>query len=211
MDADFWHERWSENRIGFHKDAVNPALVAQIGALGLSPGDRVFVPLCGKTRDIGWLLAQGYAVVGAELSRIAVDQLFADLGVTPVVQQDGAVTRLSAPGLDVLVGDIFDVDAAMLGRVAAVYDRAALIALPHDMRTRYAAHMAAITGAAPQLLICLIHGSGDGPPFSVDAAEVQRVYGGTYARTLLTDDPAKGGVKGDSSAREVVWQLEPVR
>jgi hypothetical protein len=43
----------------------------------------VFLPLCGKTLDIQWLLSRGYGVAGSELSKIAVEQLFSELGVEP--------------------------------------------------------------------------------------------------------------------------------
>lgn len=88
MEHDFWHNRWQNQQIGFHLPEANPLLVAHFSALNLTPptpqksntltskSPRVFLPLCGKTLDIAWLLAQGYRVVGAELSQIAIDALF---------------------------------------------------------------------------------------------------------------------------------------
>jgi thiopurine S-methyltransferase len=76
MQADFWHQRWAKGEIGFHESDINPLLIAHFANLGLEPGQRVFVPLCGKTHDISWLLAQGYNVVGAELSETAIKALF---------------------------------------------------------------------------------------------------------------------------------------
>ena len=69
MDTDFWLQRWQENNIAFHRSEANPLLVTHFKALGLAKGSRVFVPLCGKTKDIAWLLSQGYSVEGAELSQ----------------------------------------------------------------------------------------------------------------------------------------------
>jgi thiopurine S-methyltransferase len=142
MHTDFWHERWSTNQIAFHESEANPLLVAHFAALGLAKGARVFVPLCGKTLDIDWLLAQGYHVVGAELSPLAVTQLFERLGVTPQLTRVGKLERWSVPHLDLFVGDFFALTPDLLGTVDAVYDRAALIALPSDLRGRYAAHCA---------------------------------------------------------------------
>ena len=59
MEPDFWHQRWHNNEIGFHESKVNPALVKHLSSIELASGSRVFVPLCGKTLDIGWLLSQG--------------------------------------------------------------------------------------------------------------------------------------------------------
>ena len=130
MEADFWHERWSDGRIGFHEAEGNALLQAHFPALGLEAGARVFVPLSGKTRDIGWLLAQGFRVVAAELSEIAIRELFEELGLAPEVVETGPLTLWRAPGLDAFVGDVFDLDAGRLGTVYAVLDRAAVLSLP---------------------------------------------------------------------------------
>ncbi|MGZ8252407.1 MAG: thiopurine S-methyltransferase, partial [Methylophilaceae bacterium] len=71
MEASFWHNKWQRGEIAFHQSDANPLLVAHFEALNLPKGSRVFLPLCGKTLDIAWLLAGGYRVVGAELSEIA--------------------------------------------------------------------------------------------------------------------------------------------
>src|SRR5436305_11277097 len=107
MEAGFWHGKWQRNEIGFHNAEAHPLLVAHFAALGLPKGSRVFLPLCGKTRDIHWLLANGYRVAGAELSRIAVEQLFAELGIAPQVEETGGLRRYSGQGIDIFAGDIF--------------------------------------------------------------------------------------------------------
>lgn len=119
MEEGFWHQRWREGAIGFHLSAPNPLLVAHFERLQLAAGSRVFVPLCGKTTDFSWLLANGYRVAGAELSVIAIDALFDELGVTPTIERAGALSRYSAPAIDIFVGNIFDLSAALLGPVDA--------------------------------------------------------------------------------------------
>jgi thiopurine S-methyltransferase len=210
MDAEFWHERWNNNQIGFHQSDFNALMVAYFGALGLNPGARVFVPLCGKSRDIGWLLSQGYEVIANELSSRAIDQLFAELGVAPKVEDVGPLKHYTADGLIVFVGDIFEVTAGHLGRIDAVYDRAALVALPPDMRARYAAHLADITCTAPQFLLTFEYDQSvmEGPPFSVDQIEVTRVYGAHYGLSRLARaEVGDGGLKGVCPAVEVAWHL----
>lgn len=209
MEADFWHTRWENMQIGFHEGEVNRMLAAHLGALDLAPGARIFLPLCGKTRDIAWLLAQGYRVAGAELSEIAVRQLFEELGVAPETTDHGALRRYSAPGLDVFVGDIFDLTADLLGPVDAVYDRAALVALPATMRGRYTAHIATITAHAPQLLVTFEYDQSimAGPPFSLSEAEVRARYGTYYAVIPLASLEVPGGLKGICPAREQALHL----
>jgi thiopurine S-methyltransferase len=208
MEPKFWHERWAANQIGFHEGETNEMLLAHHGALRMTPGGRVFLPLCGKTRDIAWFLSQGQAVVGAELSRLAVAQLFDELGAVPDVTEAGDMLRFSAEGIEILVGDVFALTLGDIGPVDAVYDRAALVALPEAMRTRYAPHLNRITGGARQLLITFEYDQSlrSGPPFSVDGAEVIRLYGGLYEVTLVDTGDLRGGVRG-TPALERVWLL----
>lgn len=209
MDPQFWHDRWEANQIGFHKSEANPALIAHFHRLDLAPGARVFVPLCGKTKDIGWLLEQGMRVVGAELSEIAVAQLFRDMGVKPDVIRHGAMQIYRGAGAEVFVGDIFDLGAKDLGPVDAIYDRAALVALPPKMRAAYARHLLDITGAARQLTVTFEYDQSkmNGPPFSVPALEVLDHYGSSYAMQAVEAGPIEGGLKGEVAAEQTVWVM----
>lgn len=211
MDPDFWHERWNENRIGFHQTKPNQLLEAHLSALDLPRGDRVFVPLCGKTLDIAWLLAQGHHVAGAELSEIAIRGLFEELGVSPKITEAGRLKHFYAEHIDVFVGDIFDVTAESIGVIDAVFDRAALVALPPEMRVRYAAHLAMITQQAPQLLITFDYDQDamPGPPFAVPDAEVHERYAGAYNLSKLASVDVEGGLKGMCPALETLWHLQP--
>lgn len=209
MDPSFWRQRWEKNEIGFHEGTPNSLLVKHFHELSVAKGRRIFVPLCGKTLDISWLLSHGSRVTGAELSQLAIEQLFMDLGVQPEIATIGNVEQWSANNLDIFVGDIFAVTGKMLGPVDAVYDRAALVAFPEDMRKRYAAHLTEIANKSPQLLICYEYDQRlmDGPPFSVSHEEVHRHYAMTYDLTLIAGTEVSGGLKGKAPAKENVWLL----
>jgi len=210
MDKDFWLDRWQRREIGFHNAEANPMLVTHFEALRLAERSRVFVPLCGKTLDIGWLLGRGMRVVGAELSPVAVGELFAELGVEPEIAPAGAVEHHRAPDLEVFVGDLFTLDAATLGPVDAVYDRAALVALPGEMRRAYAEHLHRLTPGAGRLLIVYEYDQRqvDGPPFAVHEAEVRELFESDFRLTLLEREPIAEGLKGKAVATRVVWRLE---
>ncbi|PHR24815.1 MAG: thiopurine S-methyltransferase [Hoeflea sp.] len=211
MEHDFWHDRWQSGRIGFHESEPNPLLVRHFPALSLADNARVFVPLCGKTLDIGWLLSKGHRVAGAELSELAIQQLFEELGVEPAVSDLGNLKRYSADQIDIFVGNIFDLTPALLGPVNAVFDRAALVALPEDMRSGYAPHVAEITGNAPQLLVTFEYDPAliYGPPFSIPADEINRYYAERYTVSTLSIGDVSGGFKG-VEAKERVWLLTPL-
>ncbi len=213
MDKNFWLERWKNNEIAFHLHDANPLIVKYFKELWLEKGDRVFVPLCGKTLDIGWLLYQGYRVVGAELAESAIVQLFADLKVTPQISQKGKHKHYAAENIDIYVGDIFELSADQLGVVGvvdAVYDRAALVALPEEMRHVYVEHLMDITDQAPQLLITYEYDQSKipGPPFSISGDELaQHCHKNNYHRELIESVNVPEGLKG-FPAKENVWVLE---
>lgn len=212
MEASFWHKKWEINQIGFHQDITNPLLMKHLNRLGLGKGGRIFIPLCGKTVDIAWLLSEGYQVAGAELSEIAIKQLFESLEINPEITKSGSLIHYRADNIDMFVGDIFDLSANTLGPVDAVFDRAALVALPPSMRHRYAKHLIDISGTAPQLLICFEYDQSimNGPPFSIIASEVEQHYAANYKLSLLDAPNLAGGLKGRIEAVEAIWLLEKI-
>tara|TARA_A100001391_G_scaffold116217_1_gene78690 strand:- start:3175 stop:3840 length:666 start_codon:yes stop_codon:yes gene_type:complete len=178
MESHFWEEKWHKQELGFHLPFVNPVLKRNLPAFDLPAGSRVFLPLCGKTLDMGWLLEQGHRVVGVELSELAVRQLFEEREVEPQVDDWAGGRRWHHGDLTVFQGDLFELTAEQLGPVDLVYDRAALVALPEAMRARYAPHVCELSGDAPQLLISSEYDPAEmaGPPFPVFAGEVRRLY-----------------------------------
>ncbi len=187
MDAEFWLQRWREGQTGFHRPEVNPRLASFWSRLRLQPGDQVFVPLCGKSLDMLWLREQ-YAVLGVELSQLAVDAFFLENALQAEHAPQGAFTVHRTERLTLLCGDFFDLEPAQLERVSAVYDRAALIALPKPMRARYAAHLAGLLpSVTPMLLITLEYDQVqmDGPPFSVSEQEVETLFGSRWSIRCL--------------------------
>lgn len=206
---DLWLERWQRREIGFNQEVVNPFMVAYFSQLGLSRGSRVFVPLCGKSIDISWLLAQGYLVVGVELSEQAVIELFDTLGIKPKVSKVGTLISYSAKGITIFVGDIFMLTPEILAKVEAIYDRAALVALPMVLRAQYTRHLKEITNNAPQLLLSMEYDQSlmDRSPYAVDEEEIQRHYAMEYTIECLCREEIVGGFKGKLMAFDVVWLL----
>jgi thiopurine S-methyltransferase len=210
MEANFWHQKWQRGEIGFHREHANPLLVTYLGQLNLDQGSRIFLPLCGKTRDIAYLLSIGYQVVGAELSELAIHDLFQELSIEPNITQVEHATHYHAENIDIFVGDIFKLSPELLGKIDAIYDRAALVALPLTMRLDYGKHLMHLTQDAPQLLITMEYQQEliDGPPFSISEQEVQQHYANTYAIALMEKPDIEGGIKGKVPALEAVYILK---
>ncbi|MDR7194367.1 thiopurine S-methyltransferase [Luteimonas terrae] len=198
MQPEFWHERWSSNRIGFHRDAPLPLLVAHWPALDLAPDVRVFVPLCGKSLDMVWLTERGHRVLGVELSELAVRQFFEERGLRPAIHETSAGRHFVAGAYELIVGDAFALEADVLADCAAVYDRAALIALPPELRRMYAATAwRRLPAGCRGLLVTLDYPQAEksGPPFSVAADEVHALLDRDWRidaverRDILANEP----------------------
>lgn len=179
MHPDFWHARWHEGRIGFHQDRPTPLMLKHWPSLGLAPGSRVFVPLCGKSLDMAWLASQGHRVLGVELSPLAVEAFFAEHGLQPHVHESRYGRHYVAGNVEIICGDAFGLDASALGDCEAVLDRAALIALPPELRRRYVRELQThLPAGCRGLLVTLDYPQHEkqGPPFAVDDEEVHALF-----------------------------------
>lgn len=187
MKSEFWLERWDKQQIGFHQDEINPYLIKYWSELNLARGSEVFVPLCGKSRDMLWLREQDHPVIGVELSEIAMNSFFEESGYEPRLDSDERFKCCAANDIRVLCGDFFDLESKDLVDVTAVYDRASLVALPVELRERYVRHLVDILPPATQILLVTFEYDQQqmsGPPFSVSTDEVLRLYS-NYAEINL--------------------------
>jgi len=183
QDNELWKQYWREQRTDLHQHGVNPLLIHWWPSLHLAKGSRVLVPLCGKSQDMLWLLRKGYRVIGVELSGIAIRAFFDenDLGATK--RHQGQLTRWGHGNLTILGGDVFSVTATDLGPIDAVYDHAALTALPPDIRQIYVAHIGMIAPDARQLLVLTLEDADqDDSPEQIQgiAQEILALYAGQF-------------------------------
>ena len=217
MDHSFWHDRWQKNAIGFHQEEINPQLQEFWPGLKLPPSSAVFVPLCGKSRDMLWLHERGHEVIGVEISAIAARDFFAENNLAPKVTTRGRFEHWECERLKILVGDFFELETSQLSEVTGIYDRASLIALPPVMRKRYAEHLATIVPKAAEILLVTLEypeAQMQGPPFPVGEAEVRQLYEPRYrvaplhAKDVLAENP-KFREHGLSALTERVYRLTP--
>ena len=203
-----WLGRWDQGRTGWHEPAGNEGLKSFWPDIGI-PGS-VLVPLCGKTPDLLWLSQRGHAVVGVELSAIAIEGFFADHDLEFELESAGPLSRYTAMrhSLTLYCGDYFDFQSQPFD---ALYDRGALVALAEDLRPRYVEHTRGLLKpGAMRLVITLEYDQRivNGPPFSVSADELA-----TYWEDLIRvgekgdidNCPPKFREAGLTDIREVFW------
>lgn len=218
-DQAFWLERWQSGEIGFHQSGPQDLLEQHWPSLGLDQGSTVFVPLCGKSVDMVWLAGQGHQVIGCELSPIAIADFFRSLNLRPRSTPDdhGLICHQAGP-YTLYEGDFFALTPAHLTNMAAVYDRASLVAFPPTEQVRYIDHLA-LLGAdsrAQVLLICLAfdHSQMAGPPFSINSKRLTELTDASFTYTTIeirdgleqSDNLRKRGL---TALEEAVYLLTP--
>lgn len=223
MEIDFWLERWNNNQIGFHQQQVNPYLVHFYGEKGPSPEQReklkVFVPLCGKSKDLLWLSQNGYKVFAVECSDRAVKDFFEDnaLNYKHATKDQQGLYQSSdlSSTIEIFQGDFFDLQKGNLEDVTDIFDRASLVAMPEDKRKLYVDKMAEIQ--RPQvrtLLVTLNYDSSEmnGPPFPITDEEVHDLYSENFSikklcfKNVINEETGLRN-RGLSSLIETVFKL----
>ena len=223
MEIDFWLERWSKNEIGFHQQTMNPYLAYFYGDKGPAAEQReklkVFVPLCGKSRDMLWLSQNGYKVFGVECSERAVKDFFEEnaLNYKHAEKDEHSFYQTSdqASVIEIFQGDFFSLQKNDLDNITDIFDRASLVALPVEMRKRYAEKMAELQNPGIRtLLVTLSYDQSqmNGPPFSVSEDQVNDLYADYFSieklcfKDTIDDEPRMKG-RGLTSLVETVYKL----
>lgn len=179
MEANFWHDMWASGVVGFHQPEVNSFLKNNWSKFGLQGNEHVLVPLCGKSLDMLWLAKQGHPVLGVELSAKALAEFGSENSLTAEAIEQDNYSGYKMPDMTLLCGDFFDLTAEQCADIKVVYDRAALVALPPEMRKQYVAHLQTILPAGCQFLLVTMEYDQSvmpGPPFSVTEQEVRSLF-----------------------------------
>jgi thiopurine S-methyltransferase len=213
-----WHQYWTRKTPGFHEARVNRYLERFIAEFHLRPGDRIFVPLCGKAVDLLWLVQQGYDVVGVELSPVAVKAFLDESSLSCSIQQGDRFTIYRASGITLYQGDFMDLQPAMLDGCRLVYDRAAIVAIESFNRAVYCRHLLKLgLSAAPIFMVTLEYDQSlmQGPPFSVPVEEISEHFAASYrVECLLSveqiDERPRWREMGLQSFREIALRLDPL-
>jgi thiopurine S-methyltransferase len=215
LQPEFWHDRWRTGQLGFHQSAVDRNLRQYWPDLGFTIDSRVFVPLCGKSLDLLWLCQRGHSVTGVELSTVALESFCLEHGIPAKRRIGDDFDVYEVPKLQLFRGDFFALTPELLGPIHSVYDRAALISWASELRATYVKHITALTNPGTQTLLVTLEYPQEqmkGPPFSVGADEVDRLYARHHEiralsrQDVLANEPRLRS-RGVTQLHEVCYRL----
>ena len=224
MEHSFWHQRWEENRIGFHLPETNACLQQYLSYLQLQTADKIFVPLCGKSLDLIYLKQQGYQVLGNELSSIAVNAFFNENKLSYTTNLISGNTKESqkmdlvsyrSEGIEIINGDFFALKKNHLSNINAIYDRASMVALPEPKRQEYVKFLLNIIPHNVKILLVSLEYDQNlkqGPPFSVTEEEIFKQFQNDFSITVLdtqeTPMKQRGEISKHLNMKEKVYLLQ---
>lgn len=194
MEKDFWNKKWALNDIGFNQQVPNTLLTRYFNRLNWQRRARIFVPLCGKSIDMAWLLSQGYQVMGVELSDLACEAFFLENQLAWTERKTNSFKVYEGCGIQIFSGDFFELTPELMGPIDGVFDRAALVALPPVMRRQYVHHLLTLLSLRqPIFLIASSYPPEEmaGPPFSLEIDEVKALYGAQYEIECLYESAVR--------------------
>lgn len=198
-------------------DVVYPPLRKLWPQLSLKSQTRVLVPLCGRSHDMKWLAQQNCQVIGVEVSQKALQKFMNQCGDKFSTNSSHGFMIYKSASIELWQGDFMKIPESKIKPVDAVYDKAAIVALPKNMRTEYADKLLELCDEHTQILLQTFEYKQDemnGPPFSVDEEEINRLFGHRFGITLLHkrslfDELSKFQRRGlSSNLVEKVFHLE---
>jgi len=186
-----WKTRWEQGMTGWHNQKVNKNLQTHASILFKNTeSPRVLIPLCGKSLDINWLEAQSAKVVGIELVQKAIEAFYQEQGSTPHIEVINILPHHSVGSTTLICADIFDATPTRIGQFDAIYDRAALVALPLEKREEYADHSLSLLKSGGTILLITYNTHRPetmGPPFPIKDGVIPALYKNASECILLEE------------------------
>jgi thiopurine S-methyltransferase len=173
----YWLDRWDCNDIdGFCQESPNESLVKHFSKFKLNANSTCMIPMCGNSIDIMFFVANKVNVVGIELSEKAAILFFKSHQLQYSVIQGDKYKCYQGDNVSIYVADVFDLPSLIkdMPLFDIWYDRGAYIALPDNLRYKYAKMMVEVCSDNIQiLLLAMTHDrETQTPPFSISQDEI---------------------------------------
>ena len=202
-----WKQSWNDGKIGFHLSDTNPSL-RQYAHI-LEKEETILVPLCGKTLDMHFLHQTGHAVVGIELVLKAIHDFFQEWGVEPQKTQN----KSTFERITLINDNIFAVQPQDLPIIDGIFDRAALVALPTNLRPQYVEHLLSLLKDGGTILLItydMPRPQEQGPPFAVRQEDVPHLFSQASSVELLKEIHNTPEDEPRLVFRNVAWSKEHI-
>jgi thiopurine S-methyltransferase len=206
-----WKKSWNNGKTGFHLSEANPSLVEY--AHLFAENSSILFPLCGKSLDMHFLMEAHHTIIGVELVSQAITEFFTEWKVQPKREKN----KYSHDGITIIESNIFNVQQQNLPVIDAVFDRAALIALPPHIRPQYANHLLSLLKDKGKILLISYDMPRDqeiGPPFPARKNDIPNLFCNASSVTLLKEiyktakDEPRLVQRGMDWSKEHVWLIE---
>jgi len=188
MELSYWQSRWAKGHTGFHMENGYSGLREHWESLPVPNSPAVLVPLSGKSDDMRWIAEQGGHVTGVEISEIAAQQFFSNQEISPNITSYAGFKIYASETISIWCGDFLKLPGYKLPDFDLIYDKAALVALPPQMRKNYVKKIMHIAGPYTNILLHSFSYNQhemNGPPFSVPESEVEAHFGNEFSITVL--------------------------
>ena len=219
MEKTYWLNRWKAGKTQFNQPTPHRFLIKHFKTLSLQPQEQVFVPLCGKSIDMTWLMQQNQQVIGVEISPLAIADFLKENKLHTTSFGEGLFQVHQNASCTLYNGDIFNLTSQQLSEIKAVYDRGCLTALPpKTLRGQYVDWLKATIPLNTKILLIVIqHGASEinEPPFSTSFEEVNLCFNNDFSVTQLekefiTELPPHWAERGVYEAYECVYLLQKI-
>lgn len=174
-----WESRWHDGRIGFHLSEVNSYLTRHSKKLLIKKNEKVFVPFCGKSRDLIWLAERTKKVVGVELVRKPVEDFFKENDINYTSRRFEKFELFESTSIDIFQGDFFELKSNNIFKFEAIYDRASIVSIEKVLREKYVDHLFNFIADGGRILLITLEYDQkqmNGPPYSVSFSEVENLF-----------------------------------
>jgi thiopurine S-methyltransferase len=200
-------------------ESVYPLLPDLWERRSLKSPARVLVPLCGNSPDLHWLAEQGHSVIGIDVSAKALQQVMQEQSAKFSKDSSHGFTIYRSERMELWEGDFLKLPISKIPALDLIYDKAAIVALPPDMRADFAQKVLQLCNQGTQMLVQAFEYEQhemSGPPFSVDTDEINSHYNHRFSIDLMheqskLEDMGKFQQRGLSSYFiEKVYHLLPI-
>lgn len=126
-----------------------------------------------------WLSTQGASIIGVDLVEQAINEFISEHTLSLDKVATETITHYTNDQWHLIHGNIFEATVAQIGIVDAIFDRAALVALPLDTRVNYTKHCLSLLKEGGKILLITYDSPAadhQGPPFPVRKGTVERLY-----------------------------------